>query len=138
MKKNYSEKLKSPKWQKKRLEVLNRDSFKCRYCKDDKTELHVHHLRYEGYNPEDTSLENLETVCKHCHNILEFSKGYYKVLSVKNFLYCRVAECLPINIMEYNMVYIIYNNSHQEILIVLYQGSELFDYLNILNKKNKK
>lgn len=64
---NYSEKLKSPKWQKKRLEILNRDNFKCCLCGDTETELHVHHLKYSGPNPENAPNENLETLCKHCH-----------------------------------------------------------------------
>ena len=63
---NYSEKLKSPKWQKKRLEVLNRDNFKCCSCGDEETELHVHHLKYTG-EPYDAPLEDLQTLCKHCH-----------------------------------------------------------------------
>ena len=30
----YSEKLKDPRWQKKRLEILERDNFRCQYCGD--------------------------------------------------------------------------------------------------------
>lgn len=66
---NYSEKLKSPKWQKKRLEVLQRDNFKCCLCGDEETELHVHHLKYTGPNPENAPNEDLETLCKDCHLI---------------------------------------------------------------------
>lgn len=66
--KTYSEKLKSPKWQKKRLEVLNRDDFTCQHCGDTETELHVHHLKYSG-EPHEATLENLLTLCKDCHYI---------------------------------------------------------------------
>ena len=31
---NYSEQLKSPKWQKKRLEIMQRDKFTCQLCGD--------------------------------------------------------------------------------------------------------
>lgn len=63
----YSRKLASPKWQKKRLIILNRDKWKCRYCGDDKTELHVHHLKYTGKNPEDAPNKDLITACADCH-----------------------------------------------------------------------
>lgn len=42
----YSEQLKHPKWQKKRLEILKRDKWKCKKCKDDTTTLNVHHKEY--------------------------------------------------------------------------------------------
>lgn len=68
----YSEKLKSPKWQKKRLEILNRDNFTCQMCADKETELHVHHLKYNG-EPYEVSNEELQTLCKHCHEIETYS-----------------------------------------------------------------
>ena len=71
--KYYSEKLKDPRWQKKRLQILNRDQFKCRFCSDDKTELHVHHLKYKC-NPWDAHDEDLVTLCEKCHYVVERSK----------------------------------------------------------------
>jgi hypothetical protein len=68
---SYSEKLKSPKWQKKRLEVLNRDNFTCCKCGDTETELHVHHLKYTG-EPHEAPLTDLETLCKDCHHYFTF------------------------------------------------------------------
>lgn len=68
---DYSTKLKSPKWQKKRLEVFNRDNFSCRTCGDTETELHVHHLKYTG-EPWDAPLEDLQTLCKDCHFYFTF------------------------------------------------------------------
>jgi len=62
----YKEKLLDPRWQKKRLEVLSRDSFTCLRCGDDKSTLHVHHNSYKG-NPWDVKLEELETICASCH-----------------------------------------------------------------------
>lgn len=44
----YADKLKHPKWQKRRLEVLSKADWKCELCSDDETELHVHHLEYTG------------------------------------------------------------------------------------------
>ena len=42
----YSEKLKDPRWQRKRLEVLNRANFSCEKCQDHASTLHVHHKYY--------------------------------------------------------------------------------------------
>jgi hypothetical protein len=72
----YAEKLKDPRWQKKRLEVLERDEFTCLMCGDRETELHVHHDSYsETRNPWDTELGQLTTFCKHCHSLEEHLKG---------------------------------------------------------------
>lgn len=79
----YSEKLKNPKWQRKRLEALNRDNFTCQHCKDTETELHVHHLKYKK-EPFDADLEDLVTLCKDCHYIeTYFIKESKVVFNVK-------------------------------------------------------
>lgn len=67
-KKSYSELLKDPRWQKKRLEILNRDKFECRCCgRDDKT-LQVHHIIYEtGRKPWEYNNDDLITLCEFCH-----------------------------------------------------------------------
>jgi len=66
----YIEKLKHPKWQKKRLEILGRDSFKCRSCHAEENTLHVHHLYYrKGNDPWDYPNACLITLCDQCHDI---------------------------------------------------------------------
>lgn len=65
----YAEKLKDPRWQKKRLEVMQRDGFKCRDCESTEKTLHVHHCGYRGKNPWETSNDLLVTVCHECHEI---------------------------------------------------------------------
>lgn len=69
VKKTYAEKLLDPKWQKKRLEVFERDEFKCRLCSNTESTLHVHHNSYVG-NPWDIDSSELKTVCKYCHAII--------------------------------------------------------------------
>lgn len=65
----YSEKLKDPRWQKKRLEILNRDNFTCQKCKSTTNTLNVHHIRYTpGKNPWDYGGFNLITLCNLCHS----------------------------------------------------------------------
>lgn len=65
---NYSEKLKDPRWQKKRLEVLERDGWKCRYCRASDKPLHVHHLVYlKNKDPWEINSGFLITFCEECH-----------------------------------------------------------------------
>lgn len=64
----YAEKLLDPRWQKKRLTILNRDQWKCRRCGNDKLTLHVHHLTYlPGVEPWDCPDDTLVTLCNDCH-----------------------------------------------------------------------
>lgn len=73
IKMSYSEKLRDPRWQKKRLEILQRDNFTCTLCGDTSTPLNIHHLKYEG-NPWEVSSEFLKTVCEDCHRLIEDRK----------------------------------------------------------------
>lgn len=73
----YAEKLKDPRWQKKRLEILERDGFICNICFDSSTTLHVHHIYYSrSGNPWDVDENDLITVCEHCHSLLEYTKKH--------------------------------------------------------------
>jgi hypothetical protein len=63
----YSEKLRDPRWQRRRLEVMGRDEFTCRDCGSDKKTLQVHHCFYEKGEPWDTKEEFLLTLCSDCH-----------------------------------------------------------------------
>lgn len=62
----YGQKLKDPRWQKKRLKILERDEFTCTICGDDKNTLHVHHEKYIG-DPWEVEDKYLKTVCETCH-----------------------------------------------------------------------
>lgn len=64
----YTKKLSHPKWQRKRLEIMQRDDFKCRICNDDENELNVHHLYYvSGKAVYEYDNECLVTLCEKCH-----------------------------------------------------------------------
>ncbi len=69
----YVDKLKDPRWQKKRLEILERDNWTCQLCGDKEMTLHVHHLKYSG-NPWESETEDLITYCQCCHSLIEFLK----------------------------------------------------------------
>jgi hypothetical protein len=67
-KKTYSEKLRDPRWQRMRLEVMNRDEFTCQVCYDKAATLNVHHRWYRfGADPWDYPAEALVTLCESCH-----------------------------------------------------------------------
>jgi|ERR1700756_1488308 len=64
----YSEKLQSPQWQKKRLEIFQRDNFSCVRCKANYKQLQVHHKKYiKGNDPWNYENHFLETLCITCH-----------------------------------------------------------------------
>lgn len=85
----YSEKLKDPRWQKKRLEILSRDNWRCTKCGEDKATLHVHHVSYGG-DPWEVDSILLVTLCEHCHTIIEHFKEFtfirIKKLSKEGFV----------------------------------------------------
>lgn len=65
---SYTDKLLDPRWQRCRLEVLNRDGWECTDCGDGENTLHVHHLYYEwGLDPWEYPPEALRTLCDTCH-----------------------------------------------------------------------
>jgi len=64
----YQEKLKDPRWQKKRLEILERDGWMCRQCYDKTKTLHVHHRWYNAeLEPWEYEDRVLITLCEDCH-----------------------------------------------------------------------
>ena len=68
MAKSYNDKLKDPRWQKKRLVVMQRDNFACKSCYDHESTLHVHHVKYlKSYDPWDYPDDYMITLCDECH-----------------------------------------------------------------------
>lgn len=63
---SYLDKLKDPRWQKKRLEILNRDEWTCTFCDAKDTTLNVHHISYFN-EPWDAPNTHLITLCEDCH-----------------------------------------------------------------------
>jgi len=69
---SYSEKLKDPRWQRKRLEIMDRDSWQCRHCESKEKTLNVHHIYYhKGAAPWEYENEMLLTLCEKCHEMIE-------------------------------------------------------------------
>jgi hypothetical protein len=69
-KKSYYEKLKDPRWQKKRLEVMEREGFACQQCHSIDKTLNVHHGFYaSGYEPWEYPSKSLHCLCEECHEM---------------------------------------------------------------------
>lgn len=83
MAKTYFEKLKDPRWQKRRLSILERDKWRCRLCWDDESTLHVHHIGYAKGEPWDVEDKLLITLCADCHEReeAELKEYSYKLIT---------------------------------------------------------
>lgn len=90
----YSDKLKDPRWQKKRLEVLQRDNWTCTECGSTKATLHVHHKNYSyDVNPWDYQDRILVTLCESCHEfeeVLKADNGLYEQAKAGNITCIRI------------------------------------------------
>lgn len=65
---DYAEKLKDPRWQRKRLEIFMRDGWTCCECGDSKSELQLHHKKYiKGREPWEYADHYFKTLCVNCH-----------------------------------------------------------------------
>ncbi len=86
----YSDKLQDPRWQKKRLEILNRDEWTCVWCCDSETTLHVHHLIYSpGVEPWDIPNKYLITICDNCHQVEHEERPHAESKLLHNIKLCR-------------------------------------------------
>lgn len=73
---DYMEKLRDPRWQKKKNGVLERDDYTCTWCGaglNDGRNLQVHHGFYsrDYDNPWEYPNESLFTLCESCHQQAE-------------------------------------------------------------------
>jgi 5-methylcytosine-specific restriction endonuclease McrA len=67
-KRNYEEKLRDPRWQRRRLEIFQRDNWTCQLCSRTDLELHVHHLYRTTEEPWAEPDLHLLTLCQLCHS----------------------------------------------------------------------
>lgn len=67
-KSDYFSKLKDPRWQRRRLEVMQRAGFFCEACGEASETLSVHHGYYRfGVEPWDADESTLWCLCESCH-----------------------------------------------------------------------
>lgn len=99
---SYAEQLKKPQWQKKRLEILERDKWTCQMCGDTEATLTVHHKSYKMVDGKfvdiwDYDNCDLTTLCELCH-----SKEELELKGVKNCSYFELREaCENAETMKY-------------------------------------
>ena len=66
---SYTEQLKHPNWQRKRLETLEAAGWACQKCECKDVTLHVHHRRYvKGRLAWEYDGMDLEVLCEPCHS----------------------------------------------------------------------
>lgn len=64
----YAEQLRHPKWQRRRLEMLQAANFTCAECSGTESTLHVHHKRYfKGRMAWEYTDTELQVLCEECH-----------------------------------------------------------------------
>lgn len=81
---NYSDQLKHPLWQRRRLEIMQRDEFACQVCFDKDSTLHVHHKHYiKGRMAWEYADDELVTLCEPCHGFAHEESEAWKQLLAK-------------------------------------------------------
>jgi len=71
----YSEKLKDPRWQRRRLEVLEAAKWKCERCRSADKTLHVHHNFYRSKTePWEYPSHAFAALCEECHELAEIDR----------------------------------------------------------------
>ena len=127
---NYSQKLRDPRWQRKRLEILNRDNFTCRLCNDFQSTLNVHHLKYSG-DPWDADEKHLVTLCEHCHLEVEYLKIKIKDFDFNNVYFYK-------NFTQYPEEWVIFSIYNSDLTQSFYKNgvrihSYTLDYWNVFS-----
>lgn len=65
----HSSMLRDPRWQRKRLKIMERDNFSCIACGCKNITLTVHHKKY-AKTLWNVPNEDLQTLCENCHDAL--------------------------------------------------------------------
>lgn len=124
----YADKLKNPKWQRKRLQVYERDNWTCQLCSDESTELHVHHISYEpGKQPWEYELDNFTTLCKHCHGAVTIYKKDYSGAIIK-------ASKRKVPLFEYYALLLLVQEQGQMVVAVLTVAKDQICLLSVLSR----
>jgi predicted metallo-beta-lactamase superfamily hydrolase len=78
----YAEKLRDPRWQKKRLEVFSKNDFSCEMCGSSEETLHAHHKEYfKGREPWEYEANQLACICASCHKNEHDEEDSLKLIS---------------------------------------------------------
>ena len=88
MKRTYSDKLRDPRWQQKRLKLLEATEWKCQSCESGTTNLQVHHQYYlRNTDPWDYEDDCYKVLCENCHEIYQKSmESAHKFIARSNLI----------------------------------------------------
>lgn len=113
-KQEYILELNSPQWTARRLEILERDNHKCKFCGSTQN-IQVHHLEYEnGLSAWEYSDEKLITLCGTCHK-----KQHGKPLNIKKE---KAVQVYQENLMPF------YRIAHKNTINVLWMAMSFLEY----------
>lgn len=91
----YAQKLQDPRWKAKRIQILERDKYKCQWCgiRDALFDVH-HHYYLAGREPWDYPDCSLVTLCRDCHskygNKDETAKALYQMSEDIGFVFLMI------------------------------------------------
>lgn len=142
----YAEKLKDPRWQRKRLYILDRDNFTCIYCGDSSSTLHVHHKKYFG-EPWEAEDKELETCCQFCHKVIEQCKKdspESKILKIRKTFQEDMGVMRMIGFAENNeadysvIIYAVYVDTMETIWITNIHEKSLYGLVTFFESEKEK
>ena len=98
-KERYKDLLNHPKWQKRRLEIMQSHDFKCQICKDDEETLHIHHIKYKNCwyrkdtpaDPWDYADQEMQCLCETCHSLAHMDSKKIRLSAELNAE--KIAQC---------------------------------------------
>lgn len=107
-KRTYTEKLLDKRWQKRRLEIFERDEWICQCCFDNdpsnNTTLHAHHRYYlRKKEPWEYDNDALMTVCDPCHKEITAYVGTFDSV-VKGFIH-------PMDLLEVSEAFFFFKDA---------------------------
>ena len=118
--KSYWQKLQDPRWQKRRLEILNGAGFKCEDCGSEKETLSIHHSYYEkGLEPWEYPGEALLCLCEECHTARASSERAV----LRELHFCRSAENIGLLADVLNMARRTHGMKFKKVLDAIYELS---------------
>jgi len=100
---SYSAMYRDPRWQKKRLEIMERDEFRCCSCGATDKTLNVHHAYYEkGKKPWEYDNKMLLTLCEDCHEKWHevMRRIHYELMGLKSSAMMLLLELVQVSGIE--------------------------------------
>lgn len=125
---SYEKQIKSPHWQKRRLQILQRDNFTCQICGSTEKTLHVHHLCYKkDAKIWDYPDKTLITLCEDCHRIEHEMRS-----ENDNSITSLIHDLSISGFTNFEIVSILYKIAHESFV-----NDNQFVISNLLNRKKE-